>query len=232
MTGRAEGSHGLDLFVVGLTGGIASGKSTVSAMLAEAGIPVVDADRLAREVVEPGQPAYREVVAAFGPSVVDPNGQLDRKRLASVVFTDPTARARLEAIVHPRVFEAERAALAAIARERPGSVAVVDAALLLESGNYRWMDAVILVSAPRELQIERLMARDRLSRAEAEARLAAQWPLEEKRRYADFEIDNSGGLEATRAQVARLVAELAVRAAARRTRARADPGRDPGNRGG
>ncbi len=232
MTPRAEGGHGLDLFVAGLTGGIASGKSTVSAMLAEAGIPVIDADRLAREAVEPGEPAYREVVAAFGPAVVGADGRLDRRRLAAIVFADPTARSRLEAIVHPRVFEAERAALAAVARERPGSVAVVDAALLLESGNYRWMDAVILVSAPRELQIERLMARDRLSRAEAEARLAAQWPLEAKRRYADFEIDNGGSLEATRAQVTRLAAELAGRAAARCGRARADPGRDPGNSGG
>lgn len=216
MTGRGRGGHGLPLFVAGLTGGIASGKSTVSAMLAEAGIPVIDADRLAREVVEPGQPAYREVVAAFGPSVVDPDGRLDRRHLGDLVFADPAARARLESIVHPRVFEAERAALAGIARERPGSIVVVDAALLIESGNYQWMDAVVLVSAPRDVQIERLVARDGLTRAEAEARFAAQWPLEAKRPYADFEIDNSGSVEAARAQVTGLLATLWARAAARR----------------
>lgn len=216
MTGEGPQAHGFPLFVAGLTGGIASGKSTVSSMLAAAGIPVVDADRLAREVVEPGQPAYRDVVAAFGPSVVGPDGRLDRRRLGSLVFADPVARARLESIVHPRVFDAERAALGAIASERPGSVAVVDAALLIESGNHRWMDAVILVTAPREVQIERLIARDRLTPAEAEARLAAQWPLEVKRPYADFEIDNGGGLDATERQVERLVAALRARAAAGR----------------
>lgn len=207
------GGHGLDLFVVGLTGGIASGKSTVSAMLAEAGIPVIDADRLAREAVEPGRPAFREVVEAFGREVVGPDGHLDRKRLAGIVFADPAARARLESIVHPRVFEGERAALAHLARGQPGGVVVVDAALLLEAGNHRWMDAVVLVLAPREAQIERLVARDRLSRAEAEARLAAQWPLEAKRPYADYEIDNGGSLESTRRQVAAMVEALRRRAA-------------------
>ena len=217
MTRQGKRGHGLSLFVAGLTGGIASGKSTVSSMLAEAGIPVVDADRLARDVVEPGQPAYQEVVATFGPSVVAPDGRLDRGRLADLVFADPAARVRLESIVHPRVFEAERAALAAIARDRPGSMAVVDAALLIESGNYVWMDAVILVRVPREMQIERLVMRDGLTGAEAETRLAAQWPLEAKRPYADFEIDNSGSLEATRAQVARLIVTLRARAPAGRS---------------
>jgi dephospho-CoA kinase len=209
---RATGGHGLGLFVVGLTGGIASGKSTVSAMLEEAGVPVIDADRLAREAVEPGRPAFDEIVAAFGRGVVGADGRLDRARLGAIVFADPEARRRLEAIVHPRVFEAERAALAELARARPGSVAVVDAALLLESGNHRWMDAVVLVAAPRETQIARLMARSGLPRAEAEARLAAQWPLEAKRPYADYEIDNAGTLDGTRRQVAELVAALEGRA--------------------
>lgn len=228
MTGRAAGGHGLDLFVVGLTGGIASGKSTVSAMLSQAGIPVVDADRLAREAVEPGRPAFREVVEAFGPEIVGPDGRLDRKRLAGIVFADPAARARLESIVHPRVFEGERATLADLARRQPGGVAVVDAALLLEAGNHRWMDAVVLVIAPREAQVERLVARDGLTRAEAEARLAAQWPLEAKRPYADYEIDNGGSLEATRRQVAEVAAALRERAA----RVRAKKGlTGPGTKG-
>jgi dephospho-CoA kinase len=209
---RATGGHGLGLLVVGLTGGIASGKSAVSAMLEAAGLPVIDADRLAREVVEPGRPAFDEIVSAFGREVVGADGRLDRARLGAIVFADPEARRRLEAIVHPRVFEAERAALAELARARPGSVAVVDAALLLESGNHRWMDAVVLVAAPRETQIARLMARNGLTRAEAEARLAAQWPLEAKRPYADYEIDNGGSLDRTRRQVAELVAALEVRA--------------------
>ncbi|HEX7128104.1 MAG TPA: dephospho-CoA kinase [Thermodesulfobacteriota bacterium] len=219
---RAQGGHGFDLLVVGLTGGIASGKSTVSAMLEALGIPVIDADRLAREVVEPGRPAFAEVVAAFGPEVVAPDGRLDRARLGAIVFADPAARARLEAIVHPRVFEAERARLAEIARRDPGGVAVVDAALLLESGNARWMDAVVLVAAPRETQIERLVGRRGLSRAEAEARVAAQWPLERKRALADYEIDNGGSLESTRRQVAALAEALRERARARAVRAKRD----------
>lgn len=209
---RAGGGHGLDLLVVGLTGGIASGKSTVSAMLEASGIPVIDADELAREAVLPGQPAFDEVVAAFGRQVVGPDGRLDRARLGGIVFADPAARARLEAIVHPRVFERERARLAEIARRQPGGVAVVDAALLLESGNFRWMDAVVVVAAPREAQIERLVDRRGLSRADAEARVAAQWPLERKRAMADYEIDNGGSLEATRRQVEALAAELVRRA--------------------
>lgn len=217
---RAPGGHGLDLLVVGLTGGIASGKSTVSAMLEAEGIPVIDADRLAREALEPGTPAYQEVVAAFGPEVVGPGGRLDRARLGAVVFADADARARLEAIVHPRVFEAERAWLAQVARERPGSVAVVDAALLLESGNHRWMDGVILVAAPREAQIERLVGRRGLTPAEAEARVAAQWPLERKRAVADHEIDNGGSLEATRAQVGALARRLTAEAASKKGRAK------------
>jgi dephospho-CoA kinase len=201
----------LPLFVVGLTGGIASGKSTVSRMLEAHGVPVIDADRLAREAVEPGRPGFDEVVAAFGAGVVGPDGRLDRPRLAQIVFADPEARARLEAIIHPRVFEGERAALSAIARERPGSVAVVDAALLLESGNHRWMDAVVLVAAPREVQIARLAARNGLSHAEAEARLAAQWPLDRKRPYADHVIENRGSLAETEAQVDALVSTLTRR---------------------
>jgi dephospho-CoA kinase len=212
MNARAGGGHGLDLLVVGLTGGIASGKSTVSAMLEASGIPVIDADELAREAVLPGQPAFDEVVAAFGRQVVGPDGRLDRARLGGIVFADPAARARLEAIVHPRVFERERARLAEIARRQPGGVAVVDAALLLESGNFRWMDAVVVVAAPREAQIERLVDRRGLSRADAEARVAAQWPLERKRAMADYEIDNGGSLEATRRQVEALAAELVRRA--------------------
>lgn len=222
MIARAAGGHGLDLLVVGLTGGIASGKSTVSAMLERAGIPVIDADRLAREAVEPGRPAFDEVVAAFGREVVGPDGRLDRARLGAIVFADPAARARLEAIVHPRVFEGERARLAEIARERPGGLAVVDAALLLESGNHRWMDAVVLVGAPRAAQVERLVTQRGLSPEEAEARVAAQWPLERKRPYADYEIDNGGSLAATEAQVKALVSALEARAVSKKVRAKRD----------
>lgn len=218
MDTRAAGGHGFDLLVVGLTGGIASGKSTVSAMLEADGIPVVDADRLAREAVEPGQPAFAEVVAAFGAEVVGADGRLDRARLAARVFADPAARATLEAIVHPRVFERERAWLAQVARERPGGVAVIDAALLLESGNHRWMDQVVLVTAPPEVQIERLVGSRGLTRADAEARVRAQWPLERKRALADHEVDNGGSLEATRGRVRMLARELKARAAEKKAR--------------
>jgi len=197
--------------VAGLTGGIASGKSTVSAMFRELGAPVIDADVISREVVEPGRPALAEIAAAFGPSVLLPDGRLDRGALGRMVFGDDVARGRLEAIVHPHVFAAEQERLEALRAQGRHPWAIVDAALLIEAGTYRRKDAVILVYVDESTQLARLQARDGLSRREALQRLAAQMPLKKKRRYADYIIDNGGDLDETRRQVQGVWAELKSR---------------------
>ena len=183
----------------GLTGGIASGKSTVSRMLRELGAHVLDADVIAREVVEPGTPGLAEVATRF-PGVLGPDGRLDRARLGARVFADPAERAALNALLHPRIgaaFLEKTQALAARGVER----LIYDAPLLIENGLHAGMDGVVLVWVPRELQKQRLMARDGLEAQAAEARLAAQLPLEEKRRHATWIVDNTGELLSTRAQV-------------------------------
>lgn len=183
----------------GLTGGIASGKSTVSRMLRELGAHVLDADVIAREVVEPGTPGLAEVAARF-PGVLGPDGRLDRARLGARVFGDPAERAALNALLHPRIgaaFLEKTQALAAQGVER----LIYDAPLLIENGLHAGMDGVVLVWVPRELQKQRLMARDGLEAQAAEARLAAQLPLEEKRQHATWIVDNTGDLISTRAQV-------------------------------
>jgi len=187
------------LKLYGLTGGIASGKSTVSRMLRELGAHVLDADVIAREVVEPGTPGLAEVATRF-PGVLGPDGRLDRARLGARVFADPAERAALNALLHPRIgaaFLEKTQALAAQGVER----LIYDAPLLIENGLHAGMDGVVLVWVPRELQKQRLMARDGLEAQAAEARLAAQLPLEEKRRHATWIVDNTGELISTRAQV-------------------------------
>lgn len=176
---------------IGLTGGIASGKSTVARLLAERGVPVVDADALARDVVAPGT-AGLAAIAARWPSVVH-EGVLDRKALGAIVFADPAERRALEAITHPRI-RAESARRLAAAEEAGAPRAIYEAALLFENDLDRELDATLLVAAPPELQVDRLQARDRVSRAEARARLDAQLPLEAKRARATFVIENDGSL--------------------------------------
>ena len=185
--------------VIGLTGGIASGKSTVSAMLRELGATVIDADQIARAVVEPGQPALAEISRRF-PGVVGPDGRLDRAKLARRVFGDEAERQALNAIIHPRIQAEVRKQTQALAAQGVEQV-VYDAPLLIENGAQRGLDGVILVSVPREVQIERLIAGRGLSRAEAEARVASQLPLEEKAKFATWIIDSSGAIEQTREQV-------------------------------
>ena len=190
--------------VVGLTGGIATGKSTVSEMLAEVGARIIDADRLARDVVQPGLPAWQAVVDHFGPSILQADGQIDRQRLGTVIFHDPGQKAALDRIVHPAVFEAMARHLAAIEKQAPHSVVILDVPLLYESAMDRDLTEVIVVYAPESLQLQRLMMRNGLTREEAAARVGAQMSIEEKRRRASVVIDNSGDLEATRTQVQRL----------------------------
>ncbi len=186
---------------VGLTGGIASGKSTVARMLVALGAHLVDTDQLARVAVEPGSPALAEIVAAFGPGVLEDSGGLDRRRLREVVFNDPAARARLNAIVHPRVAALAEAELKALERAHPRGVALVDVPLLFESGWDRSYPLTLLVYAPAETQVARLMARDQVDEVQARAALAAQMPMDDKRERANFIIDNARGLEETLTQV-------------------------------
>jgi len=187
----------------GLTGGIASGKSTVSAMFRDAHVPVIDADELAREVVEPGQPALAEIAQRF-PGTIGPDGRLDRAKLGARIFADAGERAALGAITHPRIQLRAMEKTAALA-ERGEPAALYDAALLIENGLHRGLDGVILVACPREVQLARLMARNGLTEAQAKERIASQMPLEQKRPFATWVIDNGGTLEATRAQVEKVI---------------------------
>jgi dephospho-CoA kinase len=189
--------------VFGLTGNIGSGKSAVAAMLREAGIPVLDADRISREVTAPGGRAFDAVVQAFGRGIVRDDGSIDRKRLGEIVFADPHRRARLEAITHPAILETMKEAIAGIEREGH-RVAVVEATLIHESGRKGLCEAVISVTCDRETAISRLAARDGMSRGQAEARLRAQMDAERKADASDYVIDNSGSLDETRGQVERL----------------------------
>jgi dephospho-CoA kinase len=193
--------------VIGLTGGIASGKSTVSDMLRALGASIVDADQVAREVVEPGQPALAEISRRF-PGVVGADGRLDRVALGDRVFGDDAERGALNAILHPRIQETvlEKTRALASAGER---LVLYEAPLIVENGIHERLDGLILVVVPREVQLARLMARSGLSRGQAEARLAAQLPLDEKRKHATWIIDNSGAVAETRAQVDRLWRDLA-----------------------
>ncbi len=195
------------MLIVGLTGGIASGKSTVSKMFEQAGIPVICADELAREAVRPGSQGLAEIRRIFGEGVLDDEGNLDREAMARLVFQDKAKRKILESIIHPRVAEEQNKRLAAL--ERQGhSIAVVDIPLLYESGLERSVDLVVVVYAPRHIQEERLMNRDGMSADDARSRLDAQMPIDDKRTRADRLVDNGKTLEHTRRQVQNLIEEL------------------------
>jgi len=185
--------------VLGLTGGIGSGKSMVLSMFANLGAEVIDADQLAREVVEPGQPALEEIATAFGRDMLMPDGRLDRGKLARIIFADPVARARLNAITHPRIQE-RMATEMALRGSRPGLL-IVDIPLLYENDRSDTVESVIVVWVDAKTQLRRLTERDGLTPDEARQRIAAQMPLDEKRARADLVVDNSGSRENTRRQV-------------------------------
>jgi dephospho-CoA kinase len=193
---------------VGLTGSIATGKSFVSGVLGELGCRVIDADRVAREVVEPGTEGLRRVVEAFGQRVLTPEGALDRKTLGGIVFADVKLRESLNSILHPLIIAAQDERLREFERAEPEGVAVVDAALMIESGGYRRFDKLIVVHCRPEIQLKRLIERDRVSAESAERRIAAQMPQGEKLRYADFAIDTSHGFEDTRRRTEEVYATL------------------------
>ena len=202
------------MLVWGLTGGIATGKSTVSEMIREEGVPVFDADQIAREIVLPGKPAWQQIVAMFGEGVIGHDQSLDRAALAKIVFSDPDARRRLEAITHPRIRdEIGQRILQAAALGR--NLAFVDAALMIETEWAKDFAGVLVVDCPAQAQLARLMKRDGLSEEDAKRRTAAQMPLEEKRKHATAVIENAGDLDETRAQVKDFLAKLKADATAK-----------------
>ena len=185
---------------VGLTGSIAVGKSFVAQVLAELGCHVLDADRTAREVVAAGSQGLRAVAEVFGQGVIGADGTLDRARLGAIIFGDAEKRNLLNSILHPLIIAAQDEQLRRWEWEDPQGIAVIDAALMIESGGYKRFDKLIVAHCRPEVQLERLMARNNLSREEALRRIASQMPQEEKMRYADYLIDTSDGFEAARLQ--------------------------------
>ena len=194
--------------LVGLTGGIATGKSMVSALLRQLGCEIIDADLLAREVVEPGRPAWTTIVAEFGQDVVTGDGALDRKKLGALVFANPERRRRLEAITHPAIRERFQARLDELAEHGFTGIVVFDAAVMIESGNYKNMDRLVVVVTDEPTQMARLRGRDGTDDAEGRRKIASQMPLSEKAKLADYVIDNSGDRHATAEQVRRVFAAL------------------------
>jgi dephospho-CoA kinase len=179
------------------------------------GCEVTDADQIARAVVEPGQPAYNDIVEAFGAENLQSDGTIDRVKLSAIIFTDAAQRAKMNAIVHPRVHEAQSRWMAEVVARNPSAIAVVDAALMIESGGYTRFDKLVVVYCTPEIQLARLMTRNSLPYDEAIKRIAAQMPTSEKLTYADYSIDTSDGFEATRQQVIALYSELQKQAGLR-----------------
>jgi dephospho-CoA kinase len=193
---------------VGLTGSIAVGKSFALRTLAELGCHVIDADDIARDVVAPASAGLKLVAAAFGEEILRADGALDRAKLGSIVFSDKEKRAQLNSILHPLIIAAQDRQIRELELQDQAGIVVIDAALIIESGGYRRLDKLIVVHCRPEIQLDRLMSRDRLSREAAAQRIASQMPQEEKMKYADFLIDTSEGFEDTREQVGSVFEKL------------------------
>lgn len=193
---------------VGLTGSIAVGKTYVANTLGELGCYVIDADDTAREVVEPGSQGLHAVVEAFGEDILHPDGTLNRARLGALVFGDEEKRQLLNSILHPYIIARQDELLRQWEHLHPNSIAVVDAALMIESGGYKRFDKLIIVHCRPEVQLDRLRKRNNISRAEAEKRILSQMPQEEKQKFGDYLIDTSNGFESTRTQTEAVFREL------------------------
>ena len=177
--------------LVGLTGGMGSGKTLSASFFKDLGAFILDADLICRKLVEPGQAAWKEIEAVFGKEIFTGSGNLDRRKLADIIFGNPEKKQTLEDILHPKVFEFERLEYDAIRKEHPNALVIVDAALLIESGNYKKMDKVVVVNSDEKNRINRILARSKLSRDEIADRIKNQMPSDEKVRYADFVLENS-----------------------------------------
>ncbi len=201
---RLEGSFKL----VGLTGGIASGKSTLSKIFEEAGVPVIDADQVARDIVKPGSKAHKAILEKFGREILLPNKEIDRPKLASIVFSDPARCRELETITHPEIFRQIARRIRTLKKERNPKIIVVDAALLFESELFKNMDRIVLVKTPPEIQRKRLMERDGMTEIEAQRRIASQMPDEEKEKLSNFVLDNSGTKEDLKQEALEVLVQL------------------------
>ena len=190
---------------IGLTGGIASGKSTVSRIFRDLGVPVIDADVIAREVVAPGSPALEAIVGAFGEEILTDEKSLNRARLGEIVFSDPAKKKVLEGILHPEIIAEQDRRLGELEREGRTPVAIVDAAVMIESGSWKRFDSLVVVDCDEPQQISRLRRRNGMNEEEAIRRVNAQMPLSEKVKYADHVIDNRGSIDDTRKQVEELM---------------------------
>ncbi|MBH0178289.1 MAG: dephospho-CoA kinase [Nitrospira sp.] len=198
------------MILVGLTGGVATGKSTIAAMFKQCGAVVIDADRLAHEVVTPGKPAWKEIVSTFGKGVLNSDRTLNRHALGAIVFHDPAKRLVLERIIHPRVARAQQRFTREAARNNPKAVVIYDVPLLFEAGINKRVNATLVVTANRETQITRLKKRNGLSRVEAIRRIKSQMPLSKKIRLAEYLIDGTLPLSQLRKHTARLFKQLAT----------------------
>ncbi|MBI5875976.1 MAG: dephospho-CoA kinase [Deltaproteobacteria bacterium] len=187
--------------LIGLTGGIASGKSLAAKELKQLGAYLIDADEIAREVVKPGLPAYKDIIQEFGEGILNPDKTINRKALGGIVFSNPELRNRLEQITHPRILDEIDKRILAIQDKNPKAIIIIDAALLIEAGLYKKMDKVIVVYADEKAQIERLMERDDFTMDEAKQRISSQMPLQEKRRFADFVIENIKDIDTVKQEV-------------------------------
>ncbi len=193
---------------VGLTGSIAVGKSFVCGVLSELGCHVLDADQTAREVVEPGTEGLRRIVKEFGREILLPTGRLNRKMLGAIVFSEPGKRQLLNSILHPLIIDEQDKWVESCSSTDPDGIAVIEAALMIESGGYKRFDELIVVWCGSDIQLQRLMKRNSIGREEAEKMIAAQMPQKEKKRYASFLIDTSGSFDETRLQIEAVYKEL------------------------
>jgi dephospho-CoA kinase len=196
------------MLIVGLTGGVASGKTVISQILKEEGATIIDADQIARDLVEPHTPTWNELRRIFGEEILDPKGFIRRKKLAAKVFSDPEQRSLLNQVLHPRIKEEMDRRVKEIGQKDPEAIIVIDAALLVELFEYRKMDKLIVVASTEDLQIERLKSRDGLVKEDAQKIISSQIPQEEKLKIADFVIWNKGSLEETRRETKKIFEEL------------------------
>ena len=196
------------MLTMGLTGGIAAGKNSVAKILEGLGAFIIDADITSRELVKSGSCAWQEIVHAFGRDILDDNEEIDRKKLGKAVFKDSKKREALNNILHPKIIEEEWKEVSSINRKNPNSLIVINAALLIESGNYKDVDIVVLVMAKVDTMIERMMMRDNFSKEEAMSRLNAQMSIKEKQRYADYVIENDGSLQELGKKVLQLTSKI------------------------